>query len=294
MLPLAQLKAAEARRRSQLLGTTVEDLSGTRLAARARQVGVPVALLRRWHTCYLRGGLDALVPTEWPELPEATLALIERRYAVLGELAEAETITGEDLRALAERAGWTILQARRWLRRYRLGGMVGLAPARRVVVPRVPSDLGALTEAQRDGLFRRRALLGELAEQAHVSNTVLAQRAEMVGVSLRTLRDYHTRFRRDGLVGLAPRGRGDKCKHHGVSPQMVQIVEDLRLTHLDAPVRFVYELACQHATSTGEAAPSLWQVRSICAQIPAPVRLLADGREEEFRNRYRLDVPHSA
>jgi putative transposase len=37
-------------------------------------------------------------------------------------------------------------------------------------------------------------------------------------------------------------------------------------------------------------------VRSICAQIPAPVRLLADGREEEFRNRYRLTypIPHDA
>jgi hypothetical protein len=53
---------------------------------------------------------------------------------------------------------------------------------------------------------------------------------------------------------------------------MVQVVENLRLTHRDATVR------------------------SICAQIPAPVRLLADGREEEFRNRYRLTypIPHDA
>ena len=72
---------------------------------------------------------------------------------------------------------------------------------------------------------------------------------------------------------------------------MVQFIESLRLTHRDAPVRFVYEQACQHAVTTGERAPGLWQVRSICVQIPAPVRLLADGREEEFRNRYRLTYP---
>jgi putative transposase len=296
MLPLAQMKAAEARRRLQLLGTTVEDTRGNLLGVRARQVGISVALLRQWHTCYLRGGLDALIPVEWVELPEATWALIERRYAALGTLAEAETIIGEDLRALAERAGWTILQARRWLRRYHLGGMVGLAPARRVAVLRMPPDLGTLTEAQRDELFRRHALLGELTEQEHVSNEVLAKRAEVVGLSLRTLRDYHTRFRRDGLVGLAPRERQDKGKHHSVSAQMVQVVENLRLTHRDSSVRFVYELACQHAASTGETAPSLRQVRSICAQIPVPVRLLADGREEEFRNRYRLTypIPHDA
>ncbi len=253
-------------------------------------------MLRHWHACYLRGGLDALVPTEWPEIPEATWALIEQRYAALGALAEAETITMEDIRRLAEQAGWTMRQARRWLRRYRLGGMAGLAPARRTALPRALSDLGTLTEAQRDELFRRRTLLGDLAEQEHVSNAALTKRAEAVGVSLRTLRDYHTRFRHDGLAGLAPRGRQDKGRHHGVSPQMVQTIEHLRLTHRDAPMRFVHELACQHAASTEEAAPSLWQVRSICKQIPAPVRLLADGREEEFRNRYRLTypIPHDA
>jgi hypothetical protein len=70
-----------------------------------------------------------------------------------------------------------VRHARRWLRRYRVGGMAGLAPARRVVQLRVLPDLGALAEAHRDELFCR-ALLGELAEQAHVSNTVLAKRAE--------------------------------------------------------------------------------------------------------------------
>jgi putative transposase len=291
MMTLAQIKAAEARRRLKLLGTTGEDTRGVLLGVRARQVGIPVAVLRQWHACYLRGGLDTLIPTEWPDLPESTWALIEGRYAALGELAEAETITVEDIHRLSERAGWTIRQTRRWLRRYRLGGMVGLAPAPRTAQPRVLPDLGTLTEAQRDELFRRRALLGKLAEQEHVSNAVLAKRAEAVGVSLRTLRDYHTRLRRDGLAALAPCGRQDKGKHHGVSAQMVQVIESLRLTHRDATMRFVYELACQHAASTGETAPSLGQIRSICAQIPAPVRLLADGREEEFRNRYRLTYP---
>jgi len=291
MMTRTELQSAEAHRRLRMLGTTVEDSKGILLEVRARQVGIPMAVLRQWHACYLRGGPDALVPTEWPELPEATWALIERRYAALGELAEAETNTVEDIRRLAEEASWTMRQARRWLRRYRLGGMIGLAPTKRTTQPRVLPNLGALTEVQRDELFRRRALLGDLAEQEHVSNVALAQRAEAVGVSSRTLRDYHTRFRRDGLAGLAPRGRQDKGRHHGVSAQMVQTVENLRLTHQDATMRFVHELACQHAASTGETAPSLWQVRSIWSQIPAPVRLLADGREEEFRNRYRLTYP---
>lgn len=154
-----------------------------------------------------------------------------------------------------------------------------------------PLDLGALSEEERDELFRRRALLGELADQERVSNTSLRVRAQEVGVSYRTLRRYHTRYQRYGLAGLAPRVRTDRGKPHGLSPHMAQVVESLRLTHRDAPVRHVYELAYQYAATVGEAPPSLYQVRSICAQIPEPVRLLADGREGEFRNRFRLTYP---
>jgi hypothetical protein len=110
---------------------------------------------------------------------------------------------------------------------------------------RTPLDIGTLSEQKRDELFRRRALLGELAERERVSNTNLAQRAREVGVSLRMLRYYHTRYRRYGLIGLAPRTRGDKGKHHTLNPQMAQVIESLRLTNRDAPVRSVYELACQ-------------------------------------------------
>ncbi|MBF6613028.1 MAG: DDE-type integrase/transposase/recombinase [Chloroflexi bacterium] len=154
-----------------------------------------------------------------------------------------------------------------------------------------PPDMGTLSEQERDELFRRCALLGQLADQERVSNASLRGRAQEVGVSYRTLRRYHTRFRRYGLAGLAPRARTDKGKPHNLSPHMNQVVESLRLTHRDAPVRHVYELACQYASATGETPPSLHQVRSICAQIPEPVRLLADGREGEFRNRYRLTYP---
>ncbi|MDQ6644397.1 MAG: Mu transposase C-terminal domain-containing protein, partial [Chloroflexota bacterium] len=157
--------------------------------------------------------------------------------------------------------------------------------------PQEPQDVGTLSEAELEELFRRRTLLGELAERERVSNASLAQRARETGVSVRMLRYYHTRYRRYGLAGLAPHARADKGKHHTLSPQMSQIIESLRLTHRDAPVRSVYELACQHATAVEESPPSMFQVRSICARIPAPVRLLADGRDGEFRNRYRLTYP---
>jgi putative transposase len=241
--------------------------------------------------------LDALAPTNWPEpsqISDATWALVEQRYASLGDLADAEIVTREDIHILAAKQGWSIVQAQRLLSRYRTGGMLGLARMKRINVlshERKIPDLGSLSEKRRNELFRRHALLGELAEQERVSNVTLAARAEAVGVSLRTLREYHTRFRRDGLIGLATRPRIDKGKHHALSSHMTQVVESLRLTMRDATIRSVYERACEYAATIGEMAPSIHQVRAICAQIPAPVRLLADGREEEFRNRYRLTYP---
>ncbi len=287
---LVEQEKTEAHRRLKLLGSTIEDASGDGLRARASQISLPVAVLRQWHAAYLHRGFDALLPS-WPDISEPTWVLIKQRYAALGDLAEAETLKDEDISALATRLGWTILQAQRWLDRYRVEGMMGLAPVKRPVHPRGVPDLGALSETQRNELFRRYALLGELAEQEHVSNERLQKQAEAAGVSLRTLREYHTRFRREGFAGLAPRRRADKGTSHLLSAQMAQFIEGLRLTHRDGSVRFIYELACQHAEATGERAPGLWQVRSICAHIPAPVRLLADGREGEFRNRYRLTYP---
>ncbi len=290
MIDLAELQEREARRRLRLLGTTIEDTSGGELRLRARQTGLPFAVLRQWHAYYLHGGFAALLP-RWEDLSESTWTLIEQRYAALGNLAETETLSPEALDTLASSQGWTLRQAERWLSRYRIGGMPGLAPASRPVKAQVIPDLGALSETQRNELFRRHALLGELAEQEHVSNALLQKRAEAVGVSLRTLRDYHTRFRHRGLGGLAPSTRADKGTPHLLSPEMVQFIESLRLTHRDASVRFIHELACQHAVATGERAPGIFQVRSICRQISPPVRLLADGRESEFRNRYRLTYP---
>lgn len=286
----AEREEMEAHRRWKLLGLTREDANGERLRSRAKQVGLPVAVLRQWHASYRHHGMEALRPS-WSDLSDATWTCIEQRYAALGDLAEAEEVSREALTNLAARQGWTFSQAQRWLARYRVAGMGGLAPIRRPVHPRVIPDLGGLSEAERDELFRRYALLGDLAEQEHVPTPLLQQRAEAVGVSPRTLRTYHTRFRRDGLAGLAPQRRSDVGKSHLLSADMVQFIEGLRLTHRDASVRFIYELACSYATATGERVPGFWQVRSICTHIPAPVRALADGREEVFRNRYRLTYP---
>src|SRR5947209_5795069 len=100
MRNLAEIQEREAQRRLKLLGTTIEDTAGSLVGIRARQVGLPARVLRHWHECYLRCGLDGLLPTDWPEFPEAIWELIEQRYLALGNLADAETVTRENIQAL--------------------------------------------------------------------------------------------------------------------------------------------------------------------------------------------------
>src|SRR6266699_3192974 len=87
MINFAELQEREARRRLKLLGTTIEDASGAGLRTRARSTGLPLAILRQWHASYLHGGFEALMPS-WKLISEATLYLIEQRFAQLGVCAE--------------------------------------------------------------------------------------------------------------------------------------------------------------------------------------------------------------
>ncbi len=117
MINFAELKEHEARRRLKLLGTTIEDASGAGLRARARSIGLPLAILRQWHASYLHGGFEALIPA-WKPVSEATFYLMEQRYAQLGVCEEAETLIREDQEALAHAPGLSLhlpeVRARRW------------------------------------------------------------------------------------------------------------------------------------------------------------------------------------
>src|SRR2546421_4804175 len=91
MINFAELKEHEARRRLKLLGTIIEDASGAGLRARARSIGLPLAILRQWHASYLHGGFLALIPS-WEPVSPATLFLIGPRFAQLGGCEEAEKL----------------------------------------------------------------------------------------------------------------------------------------------------------------------------------------------------------
>jgi putative transposase len=295
----------EAHRRLTLLGPLASaSYDYQRLRERAAATYVPLKVLWTWWRAYQQDGLDGLAPRDWIALDAQTEAAIVERVAQLGDLvrlvdetgAEAITITPDLVAALAQRNGWSLRTAERWVRRYQVGGRLGLArlhdpekAGQQRKIPPVPA-LGALHDQALEETFRRRELLGDLATKPKVSRAEVEARAKEGGIAPSTLWLYLKQYRDTGLSGLAPRERSDKGGHHRITDQMYEMIRGVRFSQVNRSVRSVYQAVCQKAQALGEPAPSEWQVRKICAELYEPEVFLADGRDDEFRDRYEVTM----
>ena len=285
----------EAHRRLALLGPlATSPYDYHLLRERSRQTWVPVKLLWTWWNAYQQSGLDGLLPAEWTRLDEQAEARIAERERQLGEAMDAVSITPELVKILAKRNAWSPRTAERWIRRYQAGGWWGLAPKHDPAKPQKqkkqapPRALGALDDAALEETFHRRSLLGDLATQLEVSRVEVETRAAEMRVSKSTLWRYLQRYHAYGLPGLAPQDRSDKGAHHRISAEAEELVRGVRYSQPGKSVRAVHTAVCERARILGEEEPSLWQVRTILAQIPKPEQMLADRRDDDFRSDYEV------
>lgn len=295
----------EAQRRLCLLGpAAAETYDYHRLKARAAQTYVPLKVLWTWWQAYHHQGLVGLTPTDWmpwTTLPEKTQTVITERLAFLHDLVYARALPDECnlddyVWALAERNQWSLRTADRWVRRYQVGGWWGLAPSHDPAKAkgeqkalRTPA-LGTLDDHALEVTFHHRECLGDLATKPKVSRAEVEAQAREVGIAPSTLWLYLKQYRHAGLSGLVPRERSDKNGHHRITHQLVEIIRGVRFSQPKKSVRSVHEAVCQKARALGEPAPSEWQVRRICAELFEPEVLLADGRDDEFRDRYEVTM----
>lgn len=162
---------------------------------------------------------------------------------------------------------------------------------RYVTVAHSARDTGSLESKELDVMFKRREMLGPLADQEYVSSAEMETRAKEVGVSSRTLWDWLSKYRAHGLRGLAPRKRSDAGSYHKINSDMVELIRAIKLSNPDWPVRAVFEHATKLATERNLPLPSKWQVRQICHDISPVVKLIASNRDNEFRNHFRFTFP---
>ncbi len=292
---LESAKLTEAQRRLRMLGDIFgRDFNKQRIRSRARDVFVDADELERWWRAYIESGLDALKP-DWKELGKYAHELAIERYRSLGIYADQEYLDSDDIRTLADINTYSFSAAWRWLRRYRSYGLYGLAPEKNPFkwnhqgkTDQRRSALGAIDDIDLRETYRRYETIKPLTEKRHVTQAEVDKRATEVGESSRTLRYRLAAYRERRLPGLIPEERADKGHVHGISPRMERIIRGIRLSICNATYRTVLKEAQKRAKDLGEKEPSFWQVRFVVDHIPEPLLLLADRRDREFRNKYRL------
>ncbi len=290
----------EAQRILLLLGELAnQDYQYDRLRERACQVGVPSQNLLAWWLSYRKYGISGLLPSHWMPLDEASEEAVRERLVLLGELTEMVEVTKEQILAMAPDEELSNRTKMRLFLRYRIGGLWGLAPhynpekkpppARKKPPKRA---VGTLDEAAFVEIDRRYQLLGEklmnfVRIQGKASRQAVRERAVEIGCSEKTLWNYLADYREYGLQGLAPRERSDKGSSHIISPRMRNVIVGLLLQRRRRlSINQVHAEACKRARALGEPEPSKGQVRAISTCIPKPDKLLAEGREKEFKNKY--------
>lgn len=286
----------EAQRRLRMLG----DLAGKEYDYRAfrersRAALIPMPMLKAWHEAYQARGMVGLYP-DWEPLGENSRDSALRYRSLLGEIADAEAVTDEDIEQLATKLEWRVARTREWLVRFRRGGLWALAPEQYpysdrcrqregiVDLPRMP---GTLAEKDLEEIERRTVRLGWLLERLHVSDEDVKKRAQEAGCTSRTLWTDLSRHQKYGPFGLTNFGRTDKDGRHG-EDWYTRIIVACRLSKKDATVNWIYDEVCRRARRSGRLEPTRWRVRSVCEQISRGVKAIADGREDDFRNSSRF------
>lgn len=293
----------EVLRREQLLGEKLlsEDYQYDLLRGQARKVGIPSQCLWTWLHAYREHGREGLVPTTWKPLDDDSRAVVRKRLALLGELADTVEVTRDQILSIAPDRKLSDRTKMRLFLRYRIGGLWGLAPhfnpekalspARKTPPKRAA---GTLDEAAFAVIDHRYQLLGDtlirqVRMQGKASRKAVKARALEMGCSEKTLWNYLADYREYGLQGLAPRERSDKGNSHIIGSRMRSVITGLLLPRRRRlSINKVHAEACRRARALGEPEPSKWQIRAISACIPRPDKLLAEGREKEFKSRFGI------
>lgn len=272
---------------------------------RSKLTIVPSRTLFEWWYAYGENGIDGLLPA-WINLAETDWDAALKKRGMLSDLADAPLIDKYQVAELAKKLGQSHQTTRRWLTRYRVGGLWALAPGndptrpRKKQKPAVAVELGLLTEADFTEINRKLDLLGPEIEakvraRVPIPKNLIEARAAETGLSGRTLRYYISNLRKFGETGLANRTRRDSGQRRNISQRMEDIIVGVRLSHKDMSAPNVYREAVKRALNLGETPPTEWVVRDIVQKIPGGVKALADGRESKYGSHYkftgRMDIP---
>ena len=146
-----------------------------------------------------------------------------------------------------------------------------------------------LSEAERNRAFERFEILRPSLEQG----VPLARVARDRGLALRTARRWAAQYRREGLAGLARKGRSDRGKRH-LSDKLRQAVEGLALKKPPLSAASIHRQAITLAESLGEEAPGYDAVYSLVRDLDPGLVTLAHEGTKAYTEAFDLVHRHEA
>ncbi len=158
----------------------------------------------------------------------------------------------------------------------------------------VQPPLSGLSEAERARAFERY----ELLRPALDGEVPLARVARDEGVALRTARRRVAQYRREGLAGLARKGRSDRGRRH-LSDTLHQVIEGLALGKPHLSAVSIHREVIGLAERLGEPTPSYSTVYAVVRALdPALVTLAHEGSKAyadafDLIHRHEADAPNA-
>jgi putative transposase len=143
--------------------------------------------------------------------------------------------------------------------------------------------LADLSESERDQAVARFRILQPFLD----GQTSLTAIAREQAVTLRTLQRWVTRYRSDGLVGLARKGRTDRGQHR-MDPELQRLIEGLALQPTRPSAAAIHRQIIDLAASHGWEVPSYSCVYAIVHHLDPAMVVLAHEGGKAYQDVYDL------
>lgn len=155
--------------------------------------------------------------------------------------------------------------------------------------PTHPASLACLSEQQSKDAMARFAVL-----RPHLEAEVpLARAARLAGVPGRTAQRWLSRYRANGLVGLARPVRRD-AGNRKLPADFAALIEGLALRKPGPSVAAIHRQATEIAKDKNLAVPSYATVHAIIRNLDPALKTLAQEGPAAFQDRYELIHRHRA
>jgi putative transposase len=152
-----------------------------------------------------------------------------------------------------------------------------------------PASFACLSEQRRKEAMARFAVL-----RPHLEHEVsLARAARHAGIATRTAKRWLSRYRADGLAGLARPVRSD-ARSRKLPADFAQLIEGMALRRPRPSVAAIHRQTVKIAKEQNASAPSYATVHAIVCDLDPALTTLAQEGQAAFRNRYELIHRHRA